>query len=122
MIWVLIAILFVLLVVLFLPVNLNVFYNGNFCVSIKVLFFKFVIPIQKDKQTIDEKPKKSVKTITAKIDSNIPCEIEIRRILKKYPDAEIYIYNISTDEESTNIIQNLSMDYPRLHIQTKKGL
>ncbi len=62
MIWVLIAILLILLVVLFLPINLNVFYNGNFCISIKVLFFKYVLPLEKDEKKSKKKPEKSVKT------------------------------------------------------------
>ncbi len=62
MIWVLIAVILILLVVLFLPINLNIFYNGNFCISVKVLFFKFVIPLEKDEKKSKKKPKKSVKT------------------------------------------------------------
>lgn len=63
MIWrVLIAILLFLLILLLLPINLNIFYNGNFCISIKVLFFKYVIPLEKNKKASKKKPEKSVKT------------------------------------------------------------
>lgn len=62
MMWVLLAVLLLLLIILFLPVNLNIFYNGSFCISVKVLFFKYVIPLEKNKKSSKEKPKKSVKT------------------------------------------------------------
>ena len=49
----------ILLLLLFIPINLDVFYNGEFCVAVKVLFFKCVFS-NKEKKT--EKPKSKVKT------------------------------------------------------------
>ena len=55
--------------------------------------------------------------VTKISDDNIPIEAEIRKLLRAYPESEIYIYNVTKDEESLEIIWKLSRDFPRLHIK-----
>ena len=55
--------------------------------------------------------------VTKISDDNIPIEAEIRKLLRAYPESEIYIYNVTKDEESLEIIRKLSHDFPRLHIK-----
>ena len=61
--------------------------------------------------------KATLRFVTKISDKNIPIEAEIRKLLRAYPESEIYIYNIKKDEESLEIIKKLSQDFPRLHIK-----
>ncbi len=49
MIWFFVSLALILLLILFLPINLDVFYDDNFCISVKILFFKYVVPLKKSK-------------------------------------------------------------------------
>ena len=60
MMWFFIAFAVILLLILFIPINLDVFYKDNFFISVKVLFFKFVIPLKKSKSK--KKPSEQKKT------------------------------------------------------------
>ncbi len=62
MIWFFIVLAAIILLLLFIPINLDVFYNGEFCVSVRVLFFKFAIPFSNFKPKSAKKPKSAVKT------------------------------------------------------------
>lgn len=55
--------------------------------------------------------------ITQISNEDMPIEAQIRRLLRAYPESEIYIYNITKDEESLEIVKRLSQDFPRLHIK-----
>jgi len=59
MIW-LYTVIAILLLLLFIPINLDVFYNGDFCISVKVLFLKYVFSDKKTKSK--KKPESAVKT------------------------------------------------------------
>ena len=62
--------------------------------------------------------KKATKRFITRIgNENTPIEAQIRKLLKEYPEREIYIYTIAKDAESLEIIKRLSRDYPRLHIK-----
>ena len=62
--------------------------------------------------------KKATKRFITRIgNENTPIEAQIRKLLKEYPESEIYIYNITKDEESLEIVKRLSQDFPRLHIK-----
>ena len=62
--------------------------------------------------------KKATKRFITRIgNENTPIEAQIRKLLKEYPESEIYIYTIAKDAESHEIIKRLSRDYPRLHIK-----
>ncbi len=82
MMWVFIAIAAILLLILFLPINLCIFFNGRFCLSVKVLFFRYVIPLDKTKSKSKRKPKESVKTGGESFSSKLSDLLNIFNALK----------------------------------------
>ncbi len=66
MIWWLVAILAFLVFVVLLPINLNIYFDGQFRLSVRVLFIKYTIPLGKDgkKKQKPKKQKKSKKTVS----------------------------------------------------------
>lgn len=62
--------------------------------------------------------KKSTDRIITKIEDDPDyVEAQLREILKKHPDSEIYIANKSKNAESYQIIEKLSCDFPQIHIK-----
>ena len=62
--------------------------------------------------------KSTYKIITKTVDDSDFIEKQLRDILKKYPDSEIYIINAGKDHESFKIAEKLCLDYPQIHIKS----
>lgn len=89
-----------------------IFLSSITCAVIFVLLVIFFIILA------DGLMKKATKRFITRIgNENTPIEAQIRKLLKEYPESEIYIYNITKDEESLEIVKRLSQDFPRLHIK-----
>lgn len=61
--------------------------------------------------------KSTEKIITKTVDDSDFVEKQLRDILKKHPDSEIYIMNITKNAESIEITEKLCRDYPQIHIK-----
>ena len=59
---------------------------------------------------------KNMDDIVTKVDEG-SVEMQLRDLLKKYPKSEIYVCDTSQSEESRQILEKLSKDYPQIHIR-----
>lgn len=86
--------------------------NPASCALILILLVVFIIVL------LSALTKKNIEKIITKTDDNPDfIEMQIRDILKKHPESEIYICNKSKNAESYEIIEKLSRDFPQIHIK-----
>ncbi len=62
MIWFFVSLAVIILLILFIPINIDIFYRDTFFISVKVLFFKYVIPLKKFESKKKDNTTKKIKS------------------------------------------------------------